>query len=59
MWIFNYVKRTDTDIPNLDGLTYLLGRINRAMQIMYPSDDSLQAENGGTSDDKLPEPSIE
>ena len=40
MWILNYAKKTNTDVPNLDGLIYLLGRINRAMKIMYPEDES-------------------
>ena len=29
MWILNYAKKTNTDVPNLDGLFYLLGRISR------------------------------
>jgi hypothetical protein len=36
----NYAKKTNTDVPNLDGLLYLLGRINRAMKLMYPEDES-------------------
>lgn len=27
--MLNYVKKTNTDVPNLDGLLYLLGRISR------------------------------
>ncbi len=49
MWILNYAKKTNTDVPNLDGLLHLLGRINKIMKIMYPgdasSDESLQDEN--------------
>ena len=39
MWILNYAKKTNTDVPNLDGLLYLLGRINKTMRIMYPDDE--------------------
>jgi hypothetical protein len=57
MWILNYAKKTHTDVPNLDGLLYLLGRINRAMKVMYPedesSDESLQSSK---SDADLTEP---
>lgn len=39
MWVLNYAKKTNTDVPNLDGLLYLLGRINKTMRIMYPDDE--------------------
>ena len=39
MWILNYVKKTNIDVPNLDGLLYLLGRINKTMRIMHPDDE--------------------
>jgi hypothetical protein len=66
MWIFNYAKNTNTEIPNLDGLSYLLGRINRAMKIMYPndrddydsSDESLQSNKNDGSDGNVTEPFI-
>ena len=45
MWIFNYAKKTNTDVPDLEGLSYLLHRVNRAMKIMYPDDVKLSDEN--------------
>jgi hypothetical protein len=63
MWIFDYARKTNTEIPNIDGLSYLLGRINRAMEIMCPDDDdsssdeSLQSNRDDRSDDKFTEPS--
>jgi hypothetical protein len=45
IWIFNYAKKTNTDVPDLEGLSYLLHRVNRAMKIMYPDDVKLSDEN--------------
>jgi hypothetical protein len=45
MWIFNYAKKTKTDVPDLEGLRYLLHRVNRAMKVMYPGDVKLSDEN--------------
>jgi hypothetical protein len=45
MWIFNYAKKTKTNIPNIEGLAYLLHSVNKAMRIMYPDDVKLSDDN--------------
>jgi hypothetical protein len=45
MWIFNYAKKTNTIIPNIDGLSYLLHRVNTVMRIMYPDDEKFSDDN--------------
>jgi hypothetical protein len=60
MWIFNYAKKTNTGVPDLEGLSYLLHRVNRAMKIMYPddvklSDENLQSDENDETDEDLTE----
>lgn len=45
MWIFNYAKKTKTDVPDLEGLCYLLHRVNKAMKVICPGDVKLSNEN--------------
>jgi hypothetical protein len=54
MWILNYAKKTNTDVPNLDGLLYLLGQINRAMKVMYPEDESSDESLQSNIEDEKP-----
>ena len=39
MWILNYAQEDKYRCADLDGLLYLLGRINKTMRIMYPDDE--------------------